>query len=466
MLHLETVLFLTTALFFLLPLLIWWSTTGAQDKGVLVWCSGSLLAGLGLVLLSVRPWVPVWVGYHLANVCVLMCFMLWAQSLRTMLGHPWAVRTLVVCFFLIVAYYSALYQWGEPAARGVGMRLANACQAGLVAYLAWQLGKRSNSLNAKAIAVAYLLLGLGIGLVLLLQGGGGSQPSPFSATWDARAIALVALATSAVAHLCYAGLVLDRAAHLRLKSLQAQWAAKQTAQRDAELQAAENRTQTVLLAASLSHDLNQPLALASGHAQGAQRVLQADRLDAPMLGASLEKAATALARCNQVLDRVRSAGKARSLAFELLDLRLVAQGAVDLLKTEQHPADVQLAFAAEGAALGCLGNELALSQVLMNLLRDSFKAMGMGVPPRCVVECGGDQQRVWVRLRGSPQTDAPDGPSPAQAPLGSRPPLGRSVGFAISQILIRQHSGRLKWRYLPQGGTEAMLELPRWPEAV
>jgi len=464
MLHLQTVLLLTTALFFLLPLLVWWSTTGAHNKGVRVWCSGSLLAGTGLVLLSLRPWLPVWVGYHLANVCLLMCYVFWAQSLRTLLGQPWSVRTLVVCFFTALACYSALYQWGEPAARGLGMRLANAMQAGLVAYLAWQLGQRSNSLNARAIAVAYLLLGLGIGLQLVMQGGGGSQPSPFSGTWDARAVALLALATAAVAHLCFTGVVLDQAANLRLKNLQAHGDATQTAQRDAELQVADNRTHTVLLAAGLSQDLNQPLALAVQHAQVAQGALLAENPAAPKLGEALQQAWAALNRCNQVLDRVRSEARLRHLSLEWLDLRQVAEGAVALLKTEQQAADVQVAFPAGGAALGCLGNELALSQVLVHLLRDSFKGRATGQPAGCVVECGGDGQRVWVRLRENPSMAALDAPSPAQSPLDKHPPRGGGLGFAIAQTLIRQHSGRLKWRYLPQGGSEAVLELPRWRE--
>jgi C4-dicarboxylate-specific signal transduction histidine kinase len=465
MLHPQTVLLLTAAFFFVLPLLVWWSTAGSQIKGVHTWCAGSLLAGLGLSLLALRPWFPVWVSFHLANTCLLVCYVFWAQSLRIAMDRAWSVGVLVLLVFTAAIFYSLLYQTGEATIRGMGMRLATVSLSLSVSYMAWQLGTRTNSRNAQAIAVSYLLLALGIALQVALQGSGGSQPSPFSATWDARAVALLALATSAVSHLCYGGLVLDHAANLRLQARQAQWEATQNALRDAERHAVDSRSHTAQLAAGLVHELNLPLSQALAHAQEVQRVLQLQSPALQKLEGLLEQTQEAITQASNSLDRVRHAGKSRALSLDVVDLRQVAHAAVALLESEQTSLEVELVYPPEGDALGCLGNELALSQVLVNLLRSAVMVGDLKEKARYRLECGGDVHRVWVRVRDHRPSGAQTSSGPDQQPQAGRSASGLGMGLAISQALIQQHRGQMTWRHLPQGGTEAVLELPRWPEA-
>lgn len=50
MLHSQTTLILAAMLFLLLPVVVWLALRSASDPAVTWWCSGGMLAGLGIVL--------------------------------------------------------------------------------------------------------------------------------------------------------------------------------------------------------------------------------------------------------------------------------------------------------------------------------------------------------------------------------------------------------------------------------
>jgi signal transduction histidine kinase len=464
MLDTPTVLYLTALLFFVLPLTMWWCTAEAKDVGVMWWGLGSALVGLGLMLMGLRPWLPTVLTYHGGNVSLLMSVVCWAQSLRTSQGRPWRRCNMLLWLLMAASYYSAFYQWAGPDTRGLGMRLALGMLLLSVSVLAWQLARQARSTNAKVIAGAFLLLGLGMLWQMLLHGGGGSRPSPFSLTWDARLIALLALATSAIAHLCYAGMVLDRAAQQRAQTVHARLAAEQTAQLNAELDMAESRRRMVLVAGSLAHELKQPLTAALAHAQMAQRQLSDTDTGSDLIGVQLDKASTALQRASSILERVRNASKSRPLVMDVLDLRQVAQTAGDVLELERDRSGVQLVCEWGRDALPCQGDEVALSQVLVNVLRNAMEAVASKGPGAVVLSCGGDARQVWVTV----SDDGPGVPDEVLEKLGmpfvGRREKGLGLGLSISQTLLSQHRGRLELRNRPGGGAEAWLVLPRWPE--
>ena len=83
MLHSQTTLILAAFLFLALPVMVWLALQPTPDRAVAWWCVGGLAAGLGIVLMGLRPWLPAVVSYQVANTCVLGSMVFWAQSLRT-----------------------------------------------------------------------------------------------------------------------------------------------------------------------------------------------------------------------------------------------------------------------------------------------------------------------------------------------------------------------------------------------
>ena len=228
MLHSQTTLILAAMLFLLLPVVVWLALRSASDPAVTWWCSGGMLAGLGIVLLGLRPWLPVPLSFHLANTCLLGSMVLWSQSLRCTLGRPWSGQTVALCLLMCALFYSIHFAFSSPWFRGVVVRLALGGLAMQTAYWAWSLYRVSHSGNAVAIASNYAILGLMLGGQGVLTMGDIAVPNPFSNTWDASLLALTALLTAMISHFCYVGMVLDRSATVQIQSQLAQQSAQQT----------------------------------------------------------------------------------------------------------------------------------------------------------------------------------------------------------------------------------------------
>lgn len=461
MLHSQTTLILAALLFLVLPLLMGWATAGRRNAALLWWCGGSLLVGLALVLMGLRSWLPYALAYHLPNTMLLTGMMLWPQSLRVMLGRGWRLRWIILGVVLAALYYSVLFSEFSPNTRGIGIRAALSSLALYTAAVAAQVATRMHSHNAWAISACYLALCVGLLGHMLLIGGGGGQPNPFSNTWDASALAMLTLFTSAVGHLCITGMVLDASIQEQVKAVRARTAAEETVRLETQLRLMDRQDRLVLVAGAVAHELNQPLSVALVQAQMAQRKLNAGAADTAPVADQLEQVGSALRRASAILDRIRTSTKVQGvMGMERLDLREVVQATMGLLAFEwrQHGVQVNLDLGPE--PLWCKGDEVALSQVLINLLRNATEAAEPGTLPRLDIQATASAQEVQVLVRDHGQGVPAEVLDHWGAPFKTTRKHGLGLGLAISRSIAHQHQGRLNLRNHPQGGAEAVLALP------
>lgn len=466
MLHSQTTLILAALLFLALPVMVWLSLRPASDAAVGWWCLGGWMAGVGIVLMGLRPWLPAVISYQLANTCVLGSLLLWSQSLRATLGRPWSGPVLALWLLLCALFYSALLAWASPSMRGLAVRLALGLLAFQTAFWAWRLARQQRSGNAATIAVTYLLLGLVLAGQALWTQGGIAVPSPFSNTWDASLLALTALVTAMIGHFCYVGMVLDRAASERVQARLAQQGARQTQWLAAELQRLDRHRRMAILSGSLAHELNQPLTAALMNAQLAQRQWAADAGNTPLLLSWLEQVVQGVDRTVQILQRIRTGSDAAGASQAVLDLQQVLRQSLDQVEPDMRAGDVQLRLLCPPGPLPCRGDEVALSQVLVNLLRNAVQAMANSPQRLLSVSCERLGDQIQVRIR-----DTGPGLSPALQgrwgePLVTTKSDGLGMGLAISHDIVAQHQGQLSLRNHPDGGAEALLCLPLQQEVA
>lgn len=466
LLHSQTTLILAAMLFLALPAMVWLALRQTPDRGVVWWCTGSLLAGIGLILMGLRPWLPAVLSYELANTCLLASMVLWSQSLRISQGCPWPNRTVLLALLMCAAFYSALLHGSTAGLRGMGMRLALGGLALHTAWWAWRLARRLRSSNATAIATTYLVLGLMLTVQGVWTAHSISEPNPFSNTWDASLLALTALVAAMIGHFCYVGMVLEQAASEQLQARLAQQGARQTQWLGAEVQRLDRHRRMAILSGSLAHELNQPLTAALTNAELAQRQWAIDAHNTTRLQPLLDQVEHGIDRAAQILQRIRASREPGAPVQNPLDLMQVLQQSIGQLEPDLQAQNVQLQLACPAAPVMCLGDEVALSQVLVNLLRNAVQAMA-GQPRRVLsVSCESDEETLRLRIGDT-------GPGLSAAlegrwgePLVSTKPDGLGMGLAISRDIVAQHRGELLLRNPPDGGAEALLCLPRLKEAA
>lgn len=466
MLHSQTTLILAAMLFLLLPVVVWLALRSASDPAVTWWCSGGMLAGLGIVLLGLRPWLPVPLSFHLANTCLLGSMVLWSQSLRCTLGRPWSGQTVALCLLMCALFYSIHFAFSSPWFRGVVVRLALGGLAMQTAYWAWSLYRVSHSGNAVAIASNYAILGLMLGGQGVLTMGDIAVPNPFSNTWDASLLALTALLTAMISHFCYVGMVLDRSATVQIQSQLAQQSAQQTRLLDLELTRMERRRRMTILSGSLAHELNQPLTAALVNAQLAERRWHTEPGDSPGFFELLNAVRANIDRTVNILQRLRVGSEEGWPGLRRIDLQRVLDQSLALVETDLRRWGVECVVERSAQPLLCEGDEVALSQVLFNLLRNALQAMADMPQRKLEVACREEEGFVLLEVRDSGCGLNSELSQRWGEPMLTTKPDGLGMGLAISRDIVTRHRGELALHNRPQGGVEALLRLPRCQESA
>lgn len=456
----QTTLLLATLLFLVLPVMKWLILPRQGRWAADMWCLGGLMAGVGIVLLGLRPKVPMWVSFHLANTLIIGCFVCSAQSLRMSLGEAWTVVGWTGRMLLALLFYSALYEWTSDAWRGVLYRFALGCLGMYTAFWAWRLSRHIHSVNAAFIAGAHLVVGLSLMAHSVWTAEHIVDPSPFSNTWDASVISLVVLLMTVVTHVCYVGLVLDQAASDKLQAQQAQQAALQTQLLDTQLTHLDRRGRMAIVSGSLAHELNQPLTAATMNAQMAERQWSIAQTTSPMLLTLLDQIETGIDRTVRILQRIRGENELVAQHHERVDLQAVLDRVLDQMAPECQRLAVTLIQERSPHPLWCLGDELGFSQVVTNLLRNALQAMSECPDRRLWVGCHAQQDQVMLVIRDSGPGMPADLIERWGKPFQSSRHEGMGLGLAISREIVTRHQGQLQLHNHPQGGLEAAVSIP------
>jgi C4-dicarboxylate-specific signal transduction histidine kinase len=209
------------------------------------------------------------------------------------------------------------------------------------------------------------------------------------------------------------------------------------------------------LASALAHELSQPLGAILRNAEAAEIMLQAPSPDLEELRAIVTDILSDDQRAGQVIDRLRSLLKRRSVDPQPIDLSEVIGEVLALVQTDAAARHVKIAFRATPALPLILGDRVHLQQVMLNLLVNAMDALETATP---------DQRAIHVSTH---QTDSntievrtcDNGPGIADEILGrlfepffTTKSTGMGMGLPVSKTIIEAHKGKLWAEHGPQGG--------------
>jgi PAS domain S-box-containing protein len=236
-------------------------------------------------------------------------------------------------------------------------------------------------------------------------------------------------------------------------------------QTQAELARVARVTMMGELAASIAHEVNQPLAAVVTNADAASSWLAADPPDLHEAQQAVERIAQDGTRASEVIQRIRTLLNKREPSRAPEDLNELIQETVALtqpeLKRRQVTAQVELLPGLPPVAI----DRVQLQQVLLNLFVNAVESMsGVEDRPRvlCIrTECTEDAVEVAVQDSGA--GIEPQHAERLFASFFTTKPNGLGMGLTISRSIIEAHGGRL-WA-TPNDGSGTtfrfMLPLPK-----
>lgn len=215
------------------------------------------------------------------------------------------------------------------------------------------------------------------------------------------------------------------------------------------------------LAASLAHELNQPLGALQAEAGACRRWLAATPPEAAralvVAGRMVELAEAAGKIVRSTADLFRSDGAERRPTA----INSVIQDACRLLADELHAHCVCLDLSLDPAVGQIEANATQIQQLLVNLIRNGAEAMATAAEGPRILSVRSGIEGETIRIDVSDRGEAVPDPARIFAPFFTTKAGGMGMGLAICRSIVRDHDGRL-WLDRSDGdGTRFSVTLPR-----
>jgi len=216
------------------------------------------------------------------------------------------------------------------------------------------------------------------------------------------------------------------------------------------------------LAASIAHEVNQPLTAVITSAHACARWLAGEPPNLPEATSAVVQIVRDANRATEVIARIRTFFQ-RGTAQAAVDLNEVISEVIAMVKEEIRSQGVALVIAARPDLPPMMGDRIELQQVVLNLVMNALEAMGTVAEGTrmLAIEVGWDGRhalRVAVRDSGTGVPD--DDRDRIFDAFHTTKPLGIGMGLTISRSIVETHGGRL-WASPNDGpGTTFQFTLP------
>ena len=209
------------------------------------------------------------------------------------------------------------------------------------------------------------------------------------------------------------------------------------------------------MAATLAHELNQPLSAITNFLKGSQRLL-ADRTDeeSTLVREALEKSTEQALRAGQIIRRLRDfVGRGES-DRRIESIAKIAEEASALALVGAKNQGIRTEFRLNSSTDLVLVDKVQIQQVLLNLIRNAVEAMQESRTRGLTVATAKHEDGlVQISVADTGSGISPDLAKQLFQPFVTTKREGMGVGLSICRTIVEAHGGRIWAEPNPGGGT-------------
>jgi two-component system, NtrC family, sensor kinase len=223
------------------------------------------------------------------------------------------------------------------------------------------------------------------------------------------------------------------------------------------------------MAASISHEVRQPLASIASNGGAALRFLGHAPPNLEETRSALNRMVSDSHRASQVFDNIRALFGRADPKHEPIDVNDLALGVLAALRQELKDRGIAMEAVLTAALPPVLGHKGQLQEVLINLIRNAVEAMdavevGQRILRVGAVHDGGKSVVVAVEDSG-PGIELKHAESIFEAFVTTKP-NGMGLGLAICRMIVERHDGQLSVSSARVRGSVFRMVLPAAPDAT
>ena len=218
----------------------------------------------------------------------------------------------------------------------------------------------------------------------------------------------------------------------------------------AELQQARNalghRQRVSLLgevAASLAHEIKQPIAAAQIDAKVCRRALSDDRLNLEVAREAASRLVKVAARADEIIKRTTALYKKDTTHRERVDVNAVIREMALLLQQEASAASISIRTTLAEALPDVMADRVQLQQVFMNVMLNAIDAMKDTGGDLTVISQMSEDSEVLIAVRDAGVGLPAENPDQIFESFVTTKPHGTGMGLAITRSIVESHGGRL-----------------------
>jgi signal transduction histidine kinase len=236
----------------------------------------------------------------------------------------------------------------------------------------------------------------------------------------------------------------------------------QARKREEEVRLAARRSTMGQLAASIAHELNQPLGAILSNVNALRRMLFSEELDPYETAAALNDIGEDTKRAGDIIRRVRALFKEDSAPRGVVELGTLLSEVEGLLRSEALLRKVLLRIETAQPLPRVIGDRVQLQQCILNLVLNAFDAIGAEIQRREVLVRAAEEGKQWVSVS---VRDTGRGIDPSMRgrlfePFVTSKPQGMGIGLVVTRSIVERHGGRITGESNPDGGATFMFTLP------
>jgi len=218
------------------------------------------------------------------------------------------------------------------------------------------------------------------------------------------------------------------------------------------------------LAASLAHELNQPLTAIMNYAEAARHIIEASDSAVPAkVPDFLGKTVAQAERAGQIIRRLRSFVEKGPVERSLEVLNRVVIDASNLATTGARIDGIRVHFDLDDSLPPVQIDKIQIQQVVVNLVRNAVEALRDAERRDLIIRTRSAADGQEVAVCDSGPGIAPEIADKLFTPFVTSKKDGMGIGLSICRSIIESHDGSLWTEANPEGGTIFRFRLPQQP---